>query len=422
MQRIDMIEAVGKKYLQSNIENGEFSYQKELFIPIKGHKFLDLRFVKENVSVLIETKQKFSEKDEIQLFQYIELEKKLTNNKIIAILANTSNDKIKVWQNGILLVNETKLRTIDEYIEFFSEIRQNNKEKVMISTYKLNELLHKNDIDEALRSQFVGTCLLALKNELVYKNMTTHLIIEGIKEKLSTLLKSDTSDARKEKLNILYNNVLTNQKVKALSKQDFIRILDYINDNIKPFIDDKTNAGQDLLNLFFTTFNKYVGKKDKNQAYTPDHIVHFMCKVAQIDRNSIVLDPTCGSGSFLVQAMASAIKNCRNKAEEEQVKSRQIFGIEAEEKAFGLSTTNMLIHGDGNSNIIKASCFDSADWIKSVGINVVLMNPPYNAKPVNISKDITKNWKKDIKEDPTKGFCFVNYIADIVKNGKLLCL
>src|SRR5574344_1182477 len=398
MQRIDMIEAVGKKYLQSNIENGEFSYQKELFVPIKGHKFLDLRFVKENVSVLIETKQKFSEKDEIQLFQYIELEKKLTNNKIIAILANTSNDKIKVWQNGILLVNETKLRTIDEYIEFFSEIRQNNKEKVMISTYKLNELLHKNDIDEALRSQFVGTCLLALKNELVYKNMTTHLIIEGIKEKLSTLLKSDTYDARKEKLKILYN----------------------INDNIKPFIDDKTNAGQDLLNLFFTTFNKYVGKKDKNQAYTPDHLVHFMCRVARIDRNSVVLDPTCGSGAFLVQAMTKAISQCKTDSEKNNVKDKQILGIESEEKAFGLSTTNMLIHGDGNSNIIKASCFDKADWIKEHEVNTVLMNPPYNAKPVNISKEITKNRKKDIKEDPTKGFCFVQYIADTVKNGKLL--
>src|SRR5574344_420124 len=120
--------------------------------------------------------------------------------------------------------------------------------------------------------------------------------------------------------------------------------------------------------------------------------------------------------------MTKAISQCKTDSEKNNVKDKQILGIEAEEKAFGLSTTNMLIHGDGNSNIIKASCFDSADWIKSVGINVVLMNPPYNAKPVNISKDITKNWKKDIKEDPTKGFCFVKYIADTVKNGKLLCL
>ncbi|GHU27959.1 hypothetical protein FACS1894152_5250 [Bacilli bacterium] len=223
-------------------------------------------------------------------------------------------------------------------------------------------------------------------------------------------------------MGILSVNILTNQKVRQLTPENFICILDYISKNILPFINTDNNAGQDLLNLFFTTFNKYVGKKDKNQAFTPDHIVHFMCRVAKINKNSKVLDPTCGSGAFLVQAMTQALKNCDNKAEELQVKQNQIFGIECEEKAFGLSTTNMLIHGDGNSNIINANCFYKGEWIEDSGINVILMNPPYNAKPVNISKEITKNWKKGLKEDPTKGFCFVNYAADKVKHGKLLCL
>ena len=73
--------------------------------------------------------------------------------------------------------------------------------------------------------------------------------------------------------------------------------------------------GQDLLNLFFTTFNKYVGKTDKNQAFTPDHIVHFMCKVIGINRNSKVLDPCCGSGAFLVRALTEALDDCQTEAE-----------------------------------------------------------------------------------------------------------
>ena len=48
--------------------------------------------------------------------------------------------------------------------------------------------------------------------------------------------------------------------------------------------------GQDLLNLFFTTFNKYVGKTDKNQAFTPDHIVHFMCRVTGVNRKNMNLE------------------------------------------------------------------------------------------------------------------------------------
>jgi len=181
--------------------------------------------------------------------------------------------------------------------------------------------------------------------------------------------------------------------------------------------------GQDLLNLFFTTFNKYVGKKDKNQAFTPDHIVHFMCKVVGINRNSVVLDPTCGSGAFLVRAMTEAMADCDTEEEKENVKKQQIYGIEYEETAFGLATTNMLIHGDGNSNIVQNNCFKEDNYLKeNVKINVVLMNPPFNAQRKHCSPEYVKTWKEKTKEDPSKGFHFVYEIAKKVKTGKLAVL
>jgi type I restriction-modification system DNA methylase subunit len=422
MKRIDIVDIIGRKFHESNIENGEWSYPKALNRPIKGHIFLDLRFVKDNVSVLVETKQTFTSKDERQLFDYIKLEKELTHNNVIGILANTKGNKIKVWENENPL-DDTTLKSMSEYIAMFDVSKINDKEQVMQSTYKLNETLHRNDIPESLRSQFVGTCLLALDDKkFVYTGLQTEQIIAGMEKILKGSLVKNGSTQKELKLEILCNNVLKNQKVENLSPKDFEQILNFIKNEIYPFIDEKTNKGQDLLNLFFTTFNKYVGKEDKNQAYTPDHIVHFMCTVAKIDRNSRVLDPTCGSGAFLVQAMTQALKSCRTNAEKSNVKRKQIFGIEEEKQAFGLAVTNMLIHSDGNSNIIKANCFSESKWIKKSKINTVLMNPPYNAKPVNIPKSISEYWKKNIKEDPTKGFCFVNYTAAQVKNGTLLCL
>ena len=182
--------------------------------------------------------------------------------------------------------------------------------------------------------------------------------------------------------------------------------------------------GQDILNLFFTTFNKYVGKKDKNQAFTPDHIVHFMCQVVGINRNSRVLDPCCGSGAFLVRAMTEAMDDCANEEERKNVKEKQIYGIEYEKTAFGLATTNMLIHGDGNSNIIQGSCFDKIDddFIEKSKINVVLMNPPYNAKAKMSEPEYVKTWKKNTMEDPSQGFHYVYEIAKRVKTGKLAVL
>ncbi|MDR2104617.1 MAG: SAM-dependent methyltransferase, partial [Deferribacteraceae bacterium] len=376
--------------------------------------------MKNNLSVLVETKAKQTKKDEKQLFAYTALEEELTGNNIIAILANTEDDTIKVWQNGEPIADK-KIKTISEYERYFTNVGVNDKQKVISATYRLNEMLHEFGIGEALRSQFVGTCLLAIKNRIIYnKQMTNSQIIGGIRSVLESLLNQDI--ARAEKLVILDKKVLREQDVCELSSDNLVRALDYINERILPFINDETDEGQDLLNLFFTTFNKYVGKKDKNQAFTPDHIVHFMCKVAKINKNSRILDPTCGSGSFLVQAMTQALRNCETDAERNHVKAHQIYGIEYEEKAFGLSATNMLIHGDGNSNVRKGNCFEQGEWIRGLDISVVLMNPPYNSPKKYLPNLFSKSWNTQTKSDPTKGFYFMNYIANIVNKGRLLVL
>lgn len=430
MIRADIISTVGREYLTSNIENDEYSYPKAYseaaltFSPIQnatGRNFekLDIRFVKENISVLIETKQNFTKADEEQLSAYVEYEKALTGNKTIAILANTTNNNIKVWRgvvsDGDFMPKETALRTMDEYVDFYTS-KINDKEKVMQNTYKLNELLHRHSIPEKLRSQFVGTCLLALKNGLDYStpSLTAAQIRTRIKEVLEELLNSDINKA--EKLALLNRNVLGDQYVRQLSIAAFREILKFIEDNILPFINDKSTSGQDLLNLFFVTFNKYVGKSDKNQAFTPDHITDFMSKITGINKHSVVLDPCCGSGSFLVRAMTQALDDCATAKEQDDVKKQQIFGIEFDENVYGLATTNMLIHSDGNSNIRQGSCFALDDWIKEAKPNVILMNPPYNGQRIHLPSEYVSTWPKDKKEDPSKGLYFVKFIADTLNS------
>ena len=430
MLRTDMIATVGRSFLTSNIENDEWSYPKAfaaaglIFSPIKnavGRAFekLDIRFVKENVTVLIETKQIFTSADEIQLSAYVEYEKSLTGNRTIAILANTTNDEVKVWRgvvsDGDLLPKEKALRTMDEYVDFYTS-KINDKEKVMQNTYKLNEMLHRHSIPEKLRSQFVGTCLLALKNGLDYATptLTAGQIRTRIKEVLENLLNSDINKA--EKLSLLNRNVLGEQYLRQLSIAAFREILTFIENNILPFINDKSTSGQDLLNLFFVTFNKYVGKSDKNQAFTPDHITDFMSKITGVNKHSVVLDPCCGSGSFLVRAMTQALDDCATASEQEHVKKQQVYGIEFDENVYGLATTNMLIHSDGNSNIRQGSCFTLADWIKEAKPNIILMNPPYNAQRIHLPSKYTDTWAWDKKEDPSKGLYFVKYIADVLNS------
>ena len=453
MTRHDMIERIGKQYLTANIEGGEYSYvqeagsksalEKAVGHPITHFK-LDIRFEKGDIVVLVETKQSFKSTDEAQLAEYVEEERALhKNKKIICMLANTNNDEIKVWKSFVddkfILSDESVLDTMEHYEKIFDMSKQNDREKVLKNTYDLNELLHKMDIDERLRSQFVGTTLLYLKNlvekfevkkinEELKKRLDAHWAVmdeKQIRAAIESTLESllDGSENKAKKIELLQKNVLNDQKVKKLTITHWINILDTILMDIYQYIDTNSSEGQDILNLFFIAFNKYTGKADKNQAFTPDHITEFMCRLTDVDRTKRVLDITCGSGSFLVQAMVKALDDCsRGKTEEEAkalqeiVKKEHIYGIENEEKAYGLSTTNMLIHGDGNSNIKFGSCFDCKAFIKNANPDIVLMNPPYNAKPIGIPEKYKKDWgkAKDGKEDPTKGLVFIHYLSDVI--------
>lgn len=87
----------------------------------------------------------------------------------------------------------------------------------MQNTYKFNEILHRHSIPEQLRSQFVGTGLLALKNGLEYStpSLTSTQIRTRIKEVLEKLLNSDINKV--EKLDLLNHNVLGDQYVRQLA-------------------------------------------------------------------------------------------------------------------------------------------------------------------------------------------------------------
>ena len=449
MNRFDLIQKIGARYHIGNTENGEFSYVKALTSVGKdikdyqkgdtqqNHQFLDIRFENDRLVILVECKSSFShwkkEKIQKQLQDYVRYEKAYSDKKIVAILAETDGDDVWVWYGQSVIIDDDHKQTDEKSLKTFEEYENlcfgkvNDKIKVVDSIKILNEKLHSDGVNEKLRSQFVGTCLLALKNGLTYKNVSATLdpntgnnvlpekvVINNIKSILSGLLSKsgDITDLNKAgKLSVLNNKVLDDQDITTLTYDELKDILGFIDSNIVPYINDKNTAGQDLLNLFFTTFNKYVGKSDKNQAFTPAHICDFMSKAVGVNKNSRVLDPCCGSGAFIVRAMTDAMDDCETEAERDNVKKNQIFGIEYEDGAFGLSSTNMLIHGDGNSNVVQASMFDRAEWIQDKNINIVLMNPPYNATKKFCDPQYIKTWGSKKKEDPSKGFHFVEWVA-----------
>ena len=142
--------------------------------------------------------------------------------------------------------------------------------------------------------------------------------------------------------------------------------------------------GEDVMGIFFNEFNRYKKKSESGQVFTPEHITDFMYKILEVNKDECILDATCGSGGFLVKAMANMIREAGGMETKKagQIKAEQLYGIEFDREIYALACANMLIHKDGKTNLeqMDARTKDACEWIGSKPITRVLMNPPYENK------------------------------------------
>ena len=137
MIRADIISTIGRNYLVSNIENGEFSYVKALRSIGKNirdfqyntdgthHQNIDIRFENDRLVVLVECKNKFSrwDKSEIQrqLQEYVRYEKEYTEKRMVAILAETEGDEVWTWYGGSVIIDDQHRKLKERTIKSFEE-------------------------------------------------------------------------------------------------------------------------------------------------------------------------------------------------------------------------------------------------------------------------------------------------------------
>lgn len=351
MSRFDIISKIGREFLTSNIENDEFRYPKafkeayKAFTPVVddyGRNFenLDIRFVKDDVSVLVETKVDFYrnlEKAKEQLAAYVKYEKELTGNKVIAILANTSDDSVLVFKEEVSdsgLMNGQRLMSVEEFYLLFhkpvTSIVQNRKEMVQ-RALDLDNLLARCGVRENIRSQFVAICLMALNEGKVEYNgskFATRNIVRSLKDYLDDLLEERCNDFqnRQVKINAIKRMIFDCQDIREMDTANMKDILMFLENEILPAVRgnlDQPSLCNDITGFMFTSLSKFALRADKNQVLTPDHIADLLCDIVDINESTRVLDPCCGSGAFLVKAMLREFECARgDKSVLDRIKQR----------------------------------------------------------------------------------------------------
>lgn len=167
--------------------------------------------------------------------------------------------------------------------------------------------------------------------------------------------------------------------------------------NIIPFIDPEKSSYLDFTGKLFNVLTEWVDIPDggKNDVVlTPRYVTDMMAKMCKVNMDSFVWDYATGTAGFLVSSMklmlqdAEKIENLKEKEKKKaEIRGLQLLGVEKRPDIYLLGVLNMILMGDGTSNIIQGDSLTEYDGNYGQGIhkgekfpaNVFLLNPPYSA-------------------------------------------
>lgn len=174
----------------------------------------------------------------------------------------------------------------------------------------------------------------------------------------------------------IYNVVLTLQSI-SLSRSD---------------LDAKGRA--------FEAFMGKIFRGELGQFFTPREIVRFMVHMIEPSSEDVVIDPSCGSGGFLLNTLDYVRQELYENLDPEEAYREEVdyvrynlYGIEINSQIARVAMMDMILHDDGHTNIEFGDGldffenYDSKRDIKANKYSIVLQNPPFG---FNIKKEDKK--------------------------------
>jgi type I restriction-modification system DNA methylase subunit len=280
---------------------------------------------------------------------------------------------------------------------------------------RINGILHVGGINKNERAKTMAALLLSVIGEPPNLDTTLPVLIDEINARSADILRTHKKPDFAPFVRIIPPTNKTNH---VKFKDALVRtIQELLNLNISSAM----NSSTDVLGEFYEVFLKYGnGAKEIGIVLTPRHITRFAAEAVGISPEDIVLDPTCGTGGFLVAALDHVRRNS-SAQQSERFKRLNIFGIEQESAIAALAIVNMIFRGDGKNNIVEGNAFTTylakrgtnghatAEYVTEPAkagnepITRVLMNPPFA-----------------LRGSTDKEYFFVTKALSVMADGKIL--
>lgn len=332
-----------------------------------------------------------------------------------------------------------KKENFDEFIEKVKQlyltseelekIKEAREKEIDMSLVKLNNDIYQNEkgLGENDRVYLVASSIIAtigipgkvkplekddLKSSEEEGNRDGDIILRKIRAFLN---EKKLPESKKELINRTLQNTLTTDNInkpyngESQLKRVFTKIIDDLG------IYYKIGLTTDFTGKLFNEMYSWLGfTQDKlnDVVLTPSYVANLLVKLARINRDSYVWDFAAGSAGLLVAAMNEMIndaKNTINSPEELErkkieIKANQLLGLEILSSVYMLAILNMILMGDGSSNILNKDSLKEFEGYYGFGktnekfpADAFILNPPYSA--------------------PGNGMIFVEKALSMMKNG-----
>lgn len=293
-------------------------------------------------------------------------------------------DKIKAQKEREIDISLSKLNN-DIYTQEEKSLTPDDRVYLVASTiittigipYKV-EPLEKSDLKSSIE---IGN----RDGDIILRKIKAFLDAKEIpQEKKDLILRTLENTLTTESINKPVNN-------ESQLKRVFTKIVDDIGIYYK--IGLTTDFTGKLFNEMYGWI-PYAPDKLNDVVLTPSYISALLVKLARVNKDSFVWDFATGSAGLLVAAMNEMLTDAKNTItspdlliqKELKIKAQQLLGLEILAEVYMLAILNMILMGDGSSNILNKDSLIDFDGNYGFGeinnkfpADAFVLNPPYSA-------------------------------------------
>lgn len=296
--------------------------------------------------------------------------------------------------------------------EKIDELKEQKEREIDASLVKLNNHIYENEkgLGENDRVYLVAASIIAtigvagkvspLEKDDLKSSTQTGNNTDGkiVLRKIEDFL--DEKNIPKDKKDLIVRtleNTLTTENINKIKdgesqlKRVFTRIIDDIG------IYYKIGLTTDFTGKLFNEMYGWLGfSQDKlnDVVLTPSYIATLLVKLARVNKDSYVWDFATGSAGLLVSAMNEMLNDAKENItspeeltqKEIKIKAEQLLGLELLSSVYMLAILNMILMGDGSSNILNKDSLVDFDGNYGFGntdskfpADAFILNPPYSA-------------------------------------------